>query len=117
MVLALAIAACGDEEEQQAQAPPAQPVPVGVIEVQQRPVNLGDSFNGRVEAIQKVEIRARVTGFIQERLFEEGQVVEAGAPLFRIEKDVYEALVKQREADLAEGRAEAVNAQTQLERA
>src|SRR3546814_5771708 len=76
--------ACGPDDEQ-AQAPPPQPVPVGVIEAQLSPVNLGDSFVGRIEAIQKVEVRARVTGFIEARLFEEGQMVEAGASLFRIE--------------------------------
>src|SRR3546814_592234 len=116
VVPALWLFACGPDDEQ-AQAPPPQPVPVGVIEAQLSPVNLGDSFVGRIEAIQKVEVRARVTGFIEARLFEEGQMVEAGASLFRIEKAIYETVVQQREADLAAAEAEAVNARAQLARA
>lgn len=117
--VALALAGCGPEEGGGTPAAQQQPqtVPVGVIEAQLSPVHLGESFVGRIEAVQKVEVRARVTGFIEARLFEEGQIVEAGTPLFRIEKDTYEAVVQQRRADLAAAEAAATNARAQLGRA
>jgi membrane fusion protein (multidrug efflux system) len=112
-----ALTACSLAGEESSQAVQSPPVPVGVIEAQLTPVNLGESFVRRIEAVQKVEVRARVTGFIEARLFEEGQFVEVGVPLFHIEKDTYEAVVRQRQADLAAAEAESVNARAQLDRA
>jgi membrane fusion protein, multidrug efflux system len=106
-----------DNSQAQSQQQPAQPVPVGVVQVQPRPVTVAESFVGRIEAIQNVQIRARVSGFLQDRLFEEGELVQTGKPLFRIERDTYEAIVEQRRADLAAAEAEAENARVQLQRA
>lgn len=116
-LLMAALTACSLAGEESSQAVQSPPVPVGVIEAQLTPVNLGESFVRRIEAVQKVEVRARVTGFIEARLFEEGQFVEVGVPLFHIEKDTYEAVVRQRQADLAAAEAESVNARAQLDRA
>lgn len=67
---ALALAGCGPEEDgSPAARQETQPVPVGVVEARLTPVHLGESFVGRVEAVQKVEVRARVTGFIEARHF------------------------------------------------
>ncbi len=117
--VALIVSGCGPDGDDASTAAQQQPqvVPVGVIEAQLSPVNLGESFVGRIEAVQKVEVRARVTGFIEARLFEEGQTVEVGTPLFRIERETYEALVEQRRADLAAAEAAAENARAQLRRA
>lgn len=116
----LLLAACdgGDsaDQAQQAQAQP-QAVPVGVVEVKPEPVTVAETFVGRLQAIQKVEIRARISGIIKERLFEAGETVKQGQPLFRIERDVYEAVVQQRRADLAAAQAEQQNAAAQLRRA
>ena len=90
---------------------------MGVIEVQPQPVTVGATFVGRIEATQKVEVRSRVSGFIEARLFDEGQMVERGALLFRIENGTYEAVVQQRKADLAAAEAQADNADVQLRRA
>lgn len=119
LVLALAVPllACEREDEQGAAQSGPQAIPVGVVEAQLRPVNLGETFVGRIEAMEKVEVRARVAGFLEARLFEEGQLVEAGAPLFRIEAETYEATVEQRRADLAAAEAAAANARAQLARA
>ncbi len=118
LLLGAALAACGPQDEGSSTAQrQSQAVPVGVVEASLSPVNLGRNFVGRIEAIQKVEVRARVTGFIEERLFEEGQVVAQGAPLFRIERDTYEASVQQRRADLAAAEAASANAKAQLARA
>src|SRR5690242_16109283 len=94
LLAAFALFACdnGGKAKQQAQAP-AAPVPVGIVTVKPTPVTLGEAFVGRVNAIQKVDVRSRVTGFIEARLFEEGSVVQQGAPLFRIERGTYEAIV------------------------
>ncbi|UEM22134.1 efflux RND transporter periplasmic adaptor subunit [Skermanella mucosa] len=116
----LFLAACdqgGDQAQGNAQQQPQQPVPVGVVEVRLEAVTLGETFVGRIEAIQRVELRARVTGFLEERLFREGETVEQGTPLFRIEPEIYEAVVEQRRADLARAEAEQENAIVQLRRA
>ncbi|WP_158044127.1 efflux RND transporter periplasmic adaptor subunit [Skermanella pratensis] len=115
----LFLAACdqgGDQAQGDAQQP-QQAVPVGVIEVKTEPVTLGETFIGRIEAIQRVELRARVTGFLEERLFREGETIEQGKPLFRIEPEIYQAVVEQRNADLARAEAEQENATVQLRRA
>ncbi len=73
-------------------------------------------FLGRVQAADKVELRARVEGFLTERRFTEGQMVKKGDVLFVIDKAPYEATVDQRKADLAAAQAIAANAEVQLQR-
>jgi membrane fusion protein (multidrug efflux system) len=117
-LLGVALAACdGENAANQAQQTPAQPVPVGVVAVRPEPVTVAETFVGRLEAIQKVEVRARVSGFIKERLFKEGETVKQGQLLFRIESETYAAEVERRRADLAAAEAELQNAQAQLRRA
>lgn len=111
----LALTACGPSGDDTARQP--QAVPVGVVEVSTSPIHLGEDFVGRMESVQKVEVRARVVGFIEARLFREGQTVEPRTPLFRIEKDTYDAVVRQRRADVAAAEAAAANAKAQLGRA
>ena len=57
-------------------------------------------FVGRIEAIERVEVRARVTGYLEAVLFKEGEVVKEGQPLYRIEPDMFKAAVEQAEAAL-----------------
>lgn len=120
LLAAVLLAAC-DGGDQTAEAPPQgqapQAIPVGIVRVAPEPITIADSFVGRIEAQQKVEVRARVSGFIEARTFEEGGTVEQGKPLFRIERQVYEAVVEQRKADLASAEAERENATVQLARA
>jgi membrane fusion protein, multidrug efflux system len=73
-------------------------------------------FVGRVVAIDKVDVVARVPGFIEERTFTEGQHVKKGDLLFRIEQDTYKAAVDQQNANLAKAKATEVNANLQLQR-
>ncbi|EWY38045.1 secretion protein HylD [Skermanella stibiiresistens SB22] len=116
----LALSACdqGGGQAQQEGAPrQRQAIPVGVFQVKPEPVTIGETFIGRIEAVQRIEIRARVTGFLQERLFREGEIVDQGKPLFRIEPQIYQAIVEQRRADLARAEAERENATVQLRRA
>ena len=65
---------------------------------------------GRVEPIRVSEVRARVTGIVEQRLYEEGTDVRAGQPLFRIDPRELRASYAQIEASLARARATAVNA-------
>ncbi|MFG0284452.1 MAG: efflux RND transporter periplasmic adaptor subunit [Phycisphaerales bacterium JB039] len=71
---------------------------------------------GRLEASKTVEIRARVRGTLEEATFDEGQVVEAGQILYRIEREPYQAAVAAAEADLARARANRDLAQNNLDR-
>ncbi|WP_415888864.1 efflux RND transporter periplasmic adaptor subunit [Neptuniibacter sp. SY11_33] len=71
---------------------------------------------GRIEATQRVNLLARVSGFLEGRLFTEGRDVEADQVLFKVEKANYEIALKQAEADLASARAGLKNAQTNLNR-
>jgi membrane fusion protein (multidrug efflux system) len=73
-------------------------------------------FIGRVTAIDKVEVVARVSGFIEQRLFMEGQQVKTGDLLFLIEQATYRAAVEQQRANLAKAKATEANAAVQLER-
>lgn len=89
---------------------------VSVIEVSEKPVLPEASFVAKIESMDKVGLRARVTGFLQERLFNEGDMVQEGQPLFIIEKVNFEATVREAEATHAQAEAQAVNAKSQYER-
>jgi membrane fusion protein, multidrug efflux system len=108
----LALLAFGSELSSQGAPPPA----VTVKQVMKRDVADTVTFIGRVVAIDKVEVVARVPGFIQERNFTEGQIVKKGDLLFRIEQDTYKAAVDQQSANLAKAKATEVNANLQLKR-
>jgi membrane fusion protein (multidrug efflux system) len=95
------------------QGPPA----VGVVTAERKPVTESTEFVGRIEAVNRVEVRARVTGFLQERLFQEGQEVKAGDVLFRIERAPFEAQLQQAQANVASAQATLQNAQVALQRA
>jgi membrane fusion protein, multidrug efflux system len=92
------------------------PPAVSVAPAVSRQVTETGEFIGRVTAIDKVDIVARVPGFIEERKFEEGQQVKKGDLLFRIEQATYKAAVAQAQATLAKNKATAVNTGLQLER-
>lgn len=84
-----------------AQFGPQGPPAVGVVTAEQHPVTESVEFVGRVEAIDRVELRARVTGFLQERVFTEGQEVAVSDVLFRMERPPFETEVARQRANLA----------------
>ena len=109
------LAGCGGESPPAATG--AVPVPaVTVAPVQKESVEEQIQFVGRVAAVDRVELQARVQGFLKEKRFSEGQQVEVGQVLFVIEPDQYQAVVTQREADLAKAVADEENARAQLAR-
>ncbi len=73
-------------------------------------------FVGRAEALEKVDLRARVAGFLGPRLFKDGDGVKEGQVVFTIEKEPFEAAVDQRKAQLASAQATLANADQQLAR-
>jgi membrane fusion protein, multidrug efflux system len=93
------------------------PPAVGVVEARRQPVTESSEFIGRVEAINRVELRARVTGFLEERLFQEGTEVDEGAVLFRLERAPFEAQLDQAKANVASAEAQLTNARISLARA
>jgi membrane fusion protein, multidrug efflux system len=108
----LGLVAFDSDVKSQGTPPPA----VTVKPVENREVTDTKTFIGRIAAIDKVEIVARVPGFIQERNFTEGQIVKKGDLLFRIEQDTYKAAVDQHTANVAKAKAAEVNANLQLKR-
>jgi membrane fusion protein (multidrug efflux system) len=100
-----------------AQFGPQGPPAVGTVVAALKPVTESTEFTGRIEAVYRVDIRARVTGFLQERTFEEGQEVKAGAVLFRLERPPFEAALEQAKANVASAQATLENARVALFRA
>lgn len=82
-----------------------------------RSLTAQSEFIGRVKALEKVELRARVQGFLGPRRFNAGDEVKEGQVLFQIERDPFEAAVEQRKAQVASAEATLVNATQQLQRA
>ncbi|MBB5709907.1 efflux RND transporter periplasmic adaptor subunit [Sphingomonas xinjiangensis] len=105
--MALILGGCGgnDAAEQQKAAAAAGPPQVGVITVQEAPVTLSTELPGRTAAYETSEVRPQVNGIILARLFEEGDMVRAGQPLYRIDPAPYQAQVASAQAALARSRA------------
>jgi multidrug efflux system membrane fusion protein len=99
-----------------AQAAPPPPE-VSVAPVVERRVRQWDDFTGRVEAVESVELRPRVSGYVERVVFEEGQEVRKGDLLFVIDPRSYRAEFDRATAELARARSEAQLARSQDERA
>lgn len=100
---------------QAATAPPPAPA-VGVRLAAMKGVSQSFEFVGRIKAIEKVELRARVEGFLEKVLFREGQDVKAGELLYQIEKVQFQAALDQAKANLAVAEATLTNAKVEYER-
>ena len=104
--------ACSSGEE-----PPAPPpVPVQIFTVASTAVPNVIELPGRVEPVRVAEVRARVTGIVQQRLYEEGTDIRAGQPLFRIDPRELRASYAQTQAALTRARATAANARAVVQR-
>ncbi len=113
----LVLAGCGDGADPAAGAAASAPPPaVVLVPARKESVEEQIQFIGRVAAVDRVELQARVQGFLKERRFSEGQQVQVGQVLFVIEPDQFQAVVTQREADLAKAVADEENARAQLAR-
>ena len=100
-----------------AQSPEPPAIPVATIKVERRPIAKTANFVGRISGIEKVDVRARVTGFLEQVLFKEGDIVQAGAPLYRIEQSLFQAAVEKAQGALEIAKAADALAEIQLQRA
>jgi len=96
------------------QTPP--PPQVKVVKVDWHDINPEHSFVAKIENRDRVGLRARVTGFLQNRLFKEGDYVDKGQPLFIIEQVNFESALKEAQANYERAAARAKNAQIQYNR-
>ena len=111
--LALAVlTGCGHRAA--ASKPP--PPPVTVAPVEQKEIVEWDEFTGRTEAVDSVEVRPRVSGYIQEVRFQSGQLVRKGDVLFVIDPRWHQATFDQRKAELAQAQVHVDNARREAER-
>ncbi len=99
-----------------AQQPPSRPPAVGVAKAELRAVTPSSEFVGRIQAIERVNLVARVTAFLDQRLFTEGAEVNKGDLLYRLEQGPFQADVQAKQAAIAQFRAQLQNASTTLTR-
>jgi membrane fusion protein (multidrug efflux system) len=118
VLLSLAIASIGGTALAQQPAPAAPPAAaVGVVAAETKAISQSMDFVGRITAVERVEIKARIEGYLEEVLFKEGEMIKAGDPLYRIEKGSYEAAVQQAQGELERSKASLTLAVVQRERA
>ena len=123
MVVALLtnlLAACGKSEAPKtaaaANAAPPPAVPVTVIAMTPRSVPIGFEVVGQTEGSKQVEVRARVSGILEKRLYTEGEPVKAGQALFQIDRAPYEIALEQAKAALNQEKARGAQVQRESER-
>jgi membrane fusion protein, multidrug efflux system len=114
LLFALALAGCDEKAQSQAAAPP--PPPVTVAQPVKRTVTDWDEFTGRFEAIEEVQVRARVGGFVNSVEFKDGAIVHAGDLLYIIDPRPFEAVASQAQGQLDDARAKAELAKRELDR-
>jgi membrane fusion protein (multidrug efflux system) len=110
--LSAGLAGCTKEE----QAPPAQPLQVTAVSVTPRDTPVQFEFVAQTESSREVEIRARVDGFLDKRLYTEGNMVKAGQPLFQMDRKPFEAALQSAQGQLEQQRAKLETAQANLRR-
>ena len=109
----LALAGCGNKNA----APPAPPPPeVYVMKTAAEPISLTEEYVGQTEAVDTVEIRARVSGILEKQAFVDGSSVKQGDLLFVIDQQPFIAALAQAKATLAQATASHTNSKQNLER-
>jgi RND family efflux transporter MFP subunit len=110
----LLLAGCGDKPSQPAATAPP---PVTIAQPTKRTVTDWDEFTGRFEAVEEVQVRARVGGFVTNVEFRDGAIVRAGDLLYVIDSRPFEAVALQADGQLSDARAKAELAKRELDRA
>jgi membrane fusion protein (multidrug efflux system) len=95
----------------------AGPPAVGVIIAEYKPITETTEINGRIQSRERVDLVARVTAFLDERLFVEGAEVKKGDMLYRLEQPPFQADVEAKQAAVAQAEAQLENADIALNRA
>jgi multidrug efflux system membrane fusion protein len=115
VLLAVTLTGCGDKPSQPAAAAAAPP-PVTVAQPTKRTVTDWDEFTGRFEAVEEVQVRARVGGFVTNVEFRDGAFVNTGDLLYIIDSRPFEAVAEQADGQLSDARAKAELAKRELDR-
>src|SRR5215469_1529126 len=114
-LVALVVAIATGCQRNSVQTKPALPT-VTVAAVEQKEVVERDEFTGRIEPVESVEIRPRVSGYIQEVKFQSGQLVKKGDLLFQIDPRWHQAAFEQRQAEFEQARVRFENARREADR-
>ena len=112
LVLLSLLSACGKD----APKPAGRLHEVEVLTLQEKPLAMEQELPGRTIASRESDVRPQVDGVLVKRLFEEGESVRAGQPLFQIEPALYQAAVNQAQANLKTAEAAAVTARLRAQR-
>jgi len=112
IVLTVVLVGCDQKPPQAAAAAPA----VTVAQPVKRTVTDWDEFTGRFDAIEEVQVRARVGGFVTNVEFKDGDMVHAGDLLYLIDSRPFEAVAAQADGQLADARAKVELAKRDLDR-
>lgn len=115
ILAAAVLAACSGGHAEEAGMPP--PPSVSAAPVLIKPVSQWDDFSGRVEAVQSVELRPRVSGYIDKVNYVEGEEVKKGDVLFTIDARSYQAEYDRARAEVARARTQATLARSESDRA
>jgi len=110
------VAACGQGEQQGGGFHGFPPAEVTLLTVEAKPIPVAFEYNGQAVGSKEVEVRARVGGILEKRLFKEGAPVKAGQTLFVIDPQPLAAQVAALEADLAHAQAQQAQAQREAAR-
>src|SRR5690242_20982722 len=113
LALLFALLPCLAQAQPAASGPPA----VGVVRAEKQQITESDEFIGRIQAVGRVALVARVTGFLEKRLFVEGAEVKKGDLLYQLEQPPFQAQVENSKATVDQLKAQHRNAQITLERA
>ena len=116
-LLLAGLAATGAAGAALPQSAPGGPPAVGIVEAIRRPITETSEFLGRIEAINRVNVVARVTGFLDKRLFVEGAEIKKGDLLYRLERGPFEADLASKHGAVAQLQATLENAKLTTERA
>lgn len=113
---AMILSACSRNEAAEAPAQAAPP-PVQAAKVVTKPITEFDEFTGRFEAVERVEVRPRVSGYITSAHFQQGREVKKGDVLYVIDARPYQAALKRAQAELTRARTQLALAKSEQERA
>ena len=118
LALTLGVAACGGSGDggQGQKGGGTPPPPVSVTEVQTEDVTIREDYAGRVRGAREVAVRARVEGVLEERLYDEGKVVQQGEPLFRIDPEPFEVALQAAKAQRQSAQADLNQAEREWNR-
>lgn len=112
-ITVMLLTGCSDQPQTASMPPPS----VSVAQVALQDVRLWDDYNGRINAVETVKLRPRVSGYIERVAFTEGSQVHKGDVLFVIDARSYRTVLAQAEAQLARARAHASQSASEAKRA